>query len=465
MIWNECTLLEQLQNKKISNAQCEIQWNGKNEPTVKITTLGNTYYLHSKMAPWVQGRRFAMEKFVMCKNLVLYGLGLGYHVHAMAEMLQEGQILHVMECNMELIKIAFENTDILSLFKKRNVVLYASEDINEISEIINYISKLEDMEFIIYEPCLKAVPQKLLKLKDVLESWLVDTKSYNKFKDIMRTNYNMNIDQNYPNAARIFNHQFKNVPCIIVSAGPSLNDNVKELKLAKDKALIIVIGRAAKLLEDCNIMSDLLIETDCQSFVVNHLIGLKNQSVPLAMMATAAYTLNYGYEGDKLLLYDSSFCPEKEKDFAIESGGSVATAALSLAVEMGCNPIILIGQDLCYTDTQTHYDTAANVLQTGEGKWIEGIDGRQYYTTPSLYSFLRWFERKIAKHPEVQFINSTARGAAIAGTRTIPVDKVLSDLPNWSQKYNEKLKEIVAKNRLIEEVSIFTCTIQFIDRN
>jgi hypothetical protein len=38
----------------------------------------------------------------------------------------------------------------------------------------------------------------------------------------------------------------------------------------------------------------------------------------------------------------------------IQSGGSVATSAFDLLLNMGCNPIILFGQDLAYTGREIH---------------------------------------------------------------------------------------------------------------
>jgi len=38
----------------------------------------------------------------------------------------------------------------------------------------------------------------------------------------------------------------------------------------------------------------------------------------------------------------------------VDSGGSVATTILDIAIKMGGNPIILVGQDLAYVDGKNH---------------------------------------------------------------------------------------------------------------
>ncbi len=38
----------------------------------------------------------------------------------------------------------------------------------------------------------------------------------------------------------------------------------------------------------------------------------------------------------------------------IQSGGSVATSAFDLLLNLGCDPVILVGQDLAYTGREIH---------------------------------------------------------------------------------------------------------------
>ncbi len=460
MILDEKRLEKKLQNQKIDPSNYEIE-NRNDQITVKVHDSHTSYYLHSKYAPQKQAERFVEEKYSESQNLVVYGLGLGYHIQALLKKLKPSQSLYIIECNLEITKIAFEQTNIKEDLKANNVYCYITDDLLALSQILNEIAQLEGSTFIAYEPSIKTIPKKLERIKDLLENQNIERKSFDVFKQQLINNYTSNTKQNYPNAVKILKDQFKNIPCMIVSAGPSLHQNVMQLKKVQQKALILSVGRSCRVLQEYGINPDIVMETDCQPIIMNHFIDVDIEHIPLIFLPTAYSALNY-LDGDKLLVYEESFCPLEEAKYTIDTGGSVATTALSLAIEMGCNPITFVGQDLCYTDAKTHYDSTQEVVRRKAGKYIEGISGEVYYTTPSLYKFLRWIEDKIRKHPQNTFYNSTAKGAFIQGTHSLPLEEWAETLPMIKEDFKNKLKNMIKTHMPQEEIKIFTCTIQMI---
>lgn len=459
MIINEYNTMVRLKNSIIDKEIYQIEKH-REQTTVKINEPQTSYYLHSKYSPKKQAKRFVEDKYTTNKNLVVYGLGLGYHIEALIEMLKPNQTLHIIECNFAIAKIAFEYTSIKNKLKKENIYCYIEDNLHTLSSIFNNIAELEDINLIVYEPSMKTIPKNLEPIKDILQNQIIERKSYSVFEEQLKRNYEINIKQNYTNGVRVLRSQFNNIPCIIVSAGPSLHQNIEKLKEAVGKALIITVGRSFKLLNEKGIVPDIIMETDCQSVIMTHFMDVEINEIPLLFLSTANNSLNY-IEGDKLILYEKSFCPTKELEYTLETGGSVATTALSLAIEMGCNPITFIGQDLCYTGSKSHHDSTKEVLKRKTGKYVKGIDGTQYYTTPSLYKFLRWMEEKISRHSNITFLNGTAKGAAIKGTKNINIENWLINLPPCKEEFNAKLEQIVKENTPQEEIKIFTCTITF----
>lgn len=53
-----------------------------------------------------------------------------------------------------------------------------------------------------------------------------------------------------------------NIPAIIVSAGPSLNKNIMELKRAKNKAFIVAVDTAVRPLVNAGIIPDMYVIVD-----------------------------------------------------------------------------------------------------------------------------------------------------------------------------------------------------------
>ena len=61
--------------------------------------------------------------------------------------------------------------------------------------------------------------------------------------------------------ADLYKNEFKNIPAVIVSAGPSLSKNIKKLKQVQNNRLILTGGRTLKALVEWKVKPDLLART------------------------------------------------------------------------------------------------------------------------------------------------------------------------------------------------------------
>ena len=117
----------------------------------------------------------------------------------------------------------------------------------------------------------------------------------------------------------------------------------------------------------------------------------------------------------------------------IAGGGSVANSAFSLAMELGFKTIILVGQDLAFTDGKGHtkgaYDNEEkNVKDATQAEYVcevESIDGGTVKTETRMRSYLRWFENSIAAHKEIKVIDATEGGALIHGSTVMKLSEVI----------------------------------------
>lgn len=227
------------------------------------------------------------------------------------------------------------------------------------------------------------------------------------------------------------------VPAIVVSAGPSLNKNIAQLKKAKNRAFIIAVDTALKPLTKEGIVPDMYAMVDGLKPV--ELVKVEEtRRVPLITASNTANTALEYHQGKKFFFeQDISFVNEmyrvNDKVFyRLPSGGSVATLAFSLACHLGFKTIILVGQDLALTGNKTHADgTFKEVMDIKDTTKLKKVPGNCEEWVPTRGDFegyRTWFQNFIEdwkKHSELRVINATEGGARIAGTEIMTLEEAI----------------------------------------
>lgn len=261
------------------------------------------------------------------------------------------------------------------------------------------------------------------------------------------------------------------VPAFIVGAGPSLGKNGPLLSEASRKGLVISVNTSAQALASYGVEPQVL--ACLESVDVSHLIRdlpFMDRVVRAFSLTAHPKTLRTG-EGPLLPVYEAM--PEISGPMSELTGhvglpvcGSVTTAAFSLAQRLGCNPIVLVGQDLAYTDGQTYapgtaysqskarvsedgttleLDWCETLLETHNAgttpmhereavEWVPAWGGDGIVPTGMSFSPVRaWFgdaARVLQREqPALALINATEGGARIDGFAERSLWQVLADLP------------------------------------
>lgn len=272
-------------------------------------------------------------------------------------------------------------------------------------------------------------------------------------------------------------------PIIIVSAGPSLDKNIHELKRAKNHAFIISTDTAIKPLIKAGITPDLLVTVDPHKplSLFEHEIA---RTVPWLVendFNTKLLDIHKGkrfyYQGTIKFL--SPIARRYRKSLmGLESGGSVACVACYAAVVLGVKNIILIGQDLAYPNNQLHatasYDGKEKAELPGGRLYfeVEDVYGGKVMTEMNMNFYRKWFENMTKRFDHLNFVDATEGGAKIHGTeiitlreaidkyanleREINFEKIIDDIPNYfDEKQQEEImeyfKQIPAKLDHIEK--------------
>jgi hypothetical protein len=232
---------------------------------------------------------------------------------------------------------------------------------------------------------------------------------------------------------------FAGTPAVAVSAGPSLDRNVDLLREWKGRGVIISVGTAIKRCVAAGATPDFVLALESNDILPQFAgvpeirdcyAGLFIKCHPRLWELPAKGLFFFGeHATDTSWIFKALGISNAIFNFS----GSVSTAAFSLAVLMGCNPVVIIGQDLAFADSgQSHFagvssvsdfsvnaETIADMKARGEGTnampLVEGWHGGMVVTRANLRNYLMWFEQMIplAQAEGVRVINATEGGARI----------------------------------------------------
>ncbi len=222
----------------------------------------------------------------------------------------------------------------------------------------------------------------------------------------------------------------RDIPGIVVAAGPSLNKNIQELKKAKGKAFIVAVDTAIKPLIAAGIIPDMFAIVDGKK-PLDLIQKEEAKEIPLVTTINASSDILKYHTGMKFFYNENYMIAEKilmrgdGQYGGVDTGGSVATSAFSLLYKIGLTRIILVGQDLAFTDNKSHADGTFEKVMKEENTagfiMVEGNVEKEVPTTGSLKIYLDWYEKYIAdirerEEEEYRIINATEGGAKIKGT-------------------------------------------------
>lgn len=245
----------------------------------------------------------------------------------------------------------------------------------------------------------------------------------------------------------------KNMPAILVAAGPSLDSNIECLHKFKNKAFILGVDTALNTLLKNDIIPDLTISVDSRK-PIELFRNLKFKDIPIVLSQQSNSEIidknksKHFYEWDEEGYLNKIFGQLTGKyGIQLPTGGSVANNALSLLVLMGFKTIILVGQDLAYPNMQEHtqgaYKNQKNVIDLNREEFIlvDDVNGKKVYTKPNMNIYRKWMEHYIVGYKDIRVINTSEQGAFIAGT-----DKMfLKDCLKFCSNENLNITEMISK--------------------
>lgn len=252
---------------------------------------------------------------------------------------------------------------------------------------------------------------------------------------------------------------FKDLPVVLVSAGPSVDEQIEALKAIQDKVVVMAIGGAVRTLLKHGVTPDFVTFMDSVG-PSKHLFGLeaplKNSQVIVGPSAEAfvfsqpckALWLagqHFNEQFTKLLdkAYDTTLT-------RFQTGGTVSMFNFQIAAELGFQHFILLGQDLALRGDQFYaggvkgkIDRTTMKISMTESEdttfrdvplvEIEGQNGEKLLTQQDYAHFLTHFNKmgelihnqvKEGLRDETKLINTSIGGAYLEGYEHHPMSAV-----------------------------------------
>ena len=263
-------------------------------------------------------------------------------------------------------------------------------------------------------------------------------------------------------------NRLKDMPCVVVGAGPSLDLNKHLLKAAKNRAFIICVDTALEAIKDI-VIPDAVIAMESRPELLKFIDLKVTKDIILFTELTITPELPKKWKGP-VFWFTAGFAgagivgDNLEQTFnnhkpigRILSGGCVGNGGFAIAKEiLNCDPIILVGMDCGWYNHEQHH--TAGIKQDPGQTQVEFADediyGGHIYTTDVFRGYRYWIEGVVrTKNPatgrqdcEGIFINATEGGAIQSGWIIMTLQTAITKyLPN---KYN--FEDILDLDKKIE---------------
>jgi hypothetical protein len=231
-------------------------------------------------------------------------------------------------------------------------------------------------------------------------------------------------------------------PALVVGAGPSLDQSLAELRGIDRRCLVLAAASALAPLAGVGVAPHLALAMEAKD-ESRQLAGADPGRTILAAASSSHPAHFAAWPGYKALFHLQPWVAGLVGEgLALPSGGHVTSVAFSLAVLMGCHPIILVGQDLAYSGGRQHASQRPGGEESSPAKGLQvpAIGGGLIETSQVMQSYIAWYQEAAAylarQSQESRVINATAQGALLPGFPHVPLAAALAQIPSSSNNFN-----------------------------
>lgn len=374
----------------------------------------------------------------MGKIAVFLGVGLGYQLvqflRAHSSRLRTDRLI-IIEKKPERLRLALQTTDLSSLLSDPRVSLLVGLDADHL--FLNLFNLFRTGMFItrlsalvaLYHPSDLAADGEyyVAALRQVREAaaeaaHVVGNAPHDSLIGLHNILANLRTIIDNPGIS-LLGGAFAGRPAVIVSTGPSLSKNIRQLRDVQDRSLILAVDASVAPLAAVGVKPHLVVSLERVPQVADLVRGFDLQDSYFAACPVVRPETYSAFDGPKLIVYRR--LPEFEwleyDKGTLHFGPSAANMAFKLAEYLGANPIILVGQDLAFGESGTTHAHHAILGENQVGYHrqrafeVPGVFGGTVRTTEVWSRFLKHFRADILTFNGV-CVDATEGGALIPGT-------------------------------------------------
>ena len=448
-IWDQIKQFEDKENRILT----EIEETRNGDKTLAITKDDRKVYLHSKYNP-IREAETIVESFDDIDentNVIFYGTGLGYHIQRILEKYKDIKC-YIYEPIPELLYTFLSNVNLKELKPNRIMGISTSFADNSIDKFVDrnrekitivelpsHKQNFIDENKAFNETMSNAIKDKRNSLAanyKFQKRWIIN--SVKNLKEVLTT----------PNIIIEKKGDFKGKTAILVAAGPSLNDEIENLRYIKENGLAYMfsVGSAINTLIHNDIYPDAACTYDPMVFNQNVFKVTKEKGIsdiPMIFGSSVGYETLENYPGRKYHMITSQdtvadyFLKNmNDKDISIvQDAPTIAVVTLQLLYTLGFSNIILVGQNLAYRGKERHsegvsYSRKVSDKEIENGIWVKDVYGNEILTNEGYNSMRQQIELYIKLLPNINVINTTKGGAHIEGAGFKELKEVMDTILN-----------------------------------
>ncbi|MDT7043266.1 6-hydroxymethylpterin diphosphokinase MptE-like protein [Candidatus Nitronereus thalassa] len=425
-----------LTTQTISTDHIQVDLTGTGTPRLVVRNAsGDIVELHDPQDPLsvAEGTVEQMAHSLQGVTVSL-GLELGYFALAVVRRLDTLSRLIVYEADPAIFLTALREVDLTEILTSSRVKLVVGRE----GKLRHWCTKFVEqtngtLRVISYEPAFRLDPdaygetaeQELERIPSIVKA----------ARNALVRRGPMFIDSVLQNTPEILlaggvstlKNRFPGMPAILVAAGPSLEKNVHQLRGAKGRAVIIAADTALGYLLLRGIVPDFVVSVDPQKETFRKFQGVEiPDEVALVFHPAVSPHIPKHFPGPKFTL-DAAMPVYQWLQEYWAPKGAIDTECMcqvhvgfNLAQWMGCETIILAGQDYCYSDEGMHVknggylnveEDAANVAN---GQPAQDIFGKPVKTNPTFLNYKAILEKKIRQFSG-KVVHATEGGLSLEG--------------------------------------------------
>lgn len=392
------------------------------------------------------------------ETVILLGLGLGYHVAALERQMRE-PVLVVVEPDLALVKAALSLFDFAEPIRSRRLTLITSADKGVVHDrlrgVLTHIMLGSTILTLPHSTRVQAAfyADFMRMLRDFVQFSRLQLYTLVRNARTTARNIAFNLADYLANpGVEVLAERAAGFPAILVSAGPSLVKNLARLAALRDRAVIIAVQTVLKTLLAHGIRPHFVTSLDYHEISAEFFRGLGDaQGVRLVAEPKANWHVLDAFPGRKHVL-KSSFVDDLLREQspqrgALRAGSTVAHLSYYLAEHLGCDPIIMVGQDLSFSQG-LYYPAGTPIEQVWEPElgrfntvemkqWeriarqrstlrkVLDVHGHEVYTDESFYVYAEQFQADFSGSRR-RIIQAAEGGMRLRGAEPMPFDQAIA---------------------------------------